>query len=128
MYVLQALYYSAGVLLLALGMSYFTSAVSVFFPDVRQIVNIGLQIGVWATPIMWDINDMKEKIPEAVLIIMKCNPLYYIVLGYREAFIDKVWFWEHPGMTLYFWGFTLTVCLLGVKVFKRLKVHFADVL
>ena len=31
-------------------------------------------------------------------------------------------------MTLYFWGFTLTVCLLGVKVFKRLKVHFADVL
>ncbi|GFI31785.1 teichoic acid translocation permease protein TagG [Lachnospiraceae bacterium] len=128
LYVLQALYYSAGVLLLALGMSYFTSAVSVFFPDVRQIVNIGLQIGVWATPIMWDINDMKEKIPEAVLIIMKCNPLYYIVLGYREAFIDKVWFWEHPGMTLYFWGFTLTVCLLGVKVFKRLKVHFADVL
>lgn len=128
LYVLQALYYSVGVLLLALGMSYFTSAVSVFFPDVRQIVNIGLQIGVWATPIMWDINDMKEKIPEAVLIIMKCNPLYYIVLGYREAFIDKVWFWEHPGMTLYFWGFTLTVCLLGVKVFKRLKVHFADVL
>lgn len=128
LYVLQVLYYSAGVLLLALGMSYFTSAVSVFFPDVRQIVNIGLQIGVWATPIMWDINDMKEKIPEAVLIIMKCNPLYYIVLGYREAFIDKVWFWEHPGMTLYFWGFTLTVCLLGVKVFKRLKVHFADVL
>ena len=128
LYVLQALYYSAGVLLLALGMSYFTSAVSVFFPDVRQIVNIGLQIGGWATPIMWDINDMKEKIPEAVLIIMKCNPLYYIVLGYREAFIDKVWFWEHPGMTLYFWGFTLTVCLLGVKVFKRLKVHFADVL
>ncbi len=128
LYVLQALYYSAGVLLLALGMSYFTSAVSVFFPDVRQIVNIGLQIGVWATPIMWDINDMKEKIPEAVLIIMKCNPLYYIVLGCREAFIDKVWFWEHPGMTLYFWGFTLTVCLLGVKVFKRLKVHFADVL
>ncbi|MCI8871277.1 MAG: ABC transporter permease [Lachnospiraceae bacterium] len=128
LYVLQALYYSAGVLLLALGMSYFTSAVSVFFPDVRQIVNIGLQIGVWATPIMWDINDMKEKIPEAVLIIMKCNPLYYIVLGYREAFIDKVWFWEHPGMTLYFWGLTLTVCLLGVKVFKRLKVHFADVL
>ncbi len=126
--VLQALHYTAGVLLLALGMSYFTSAVSVFFPDVRQIVNIGLQIGVWATPIMWDINDMKEKIPEAVLIIMKCNPLYYIVLGYREAFIDKVWFWEHPGMTLYFWGFTLTVCLLGVKVFKRLKVHFADVL
>ena len=128
LYVLQVLYYSAGALLLALGLSYFTSAVSVFFPDVRQIVNIALQVGVWATPIMWDINDMKEKIPGFVLILLKCNPMYYIVLGYREAFIDKAWFWEHPGMTAYFWGFTLIACLLGVKVFKRLKVHFADVL
>lgn len=127
-YVLQALYYSAGVLLLALGLSYFTSAVSVFFPDMRQIVNIALQVGIWMTPIMWNLDDMREKIPSFLLIILKCNPLYYIVMGYRESFIDKVWFWEHPGMTIYFWGFTLFMCLLGVTVFKRLKVHFADVL
>ncbi len=128
LYVLQALYYSAGVLLLALGMSYLTSAVSVFFPDVRQIVNIALQIGVWATPIMWNIDDMKAKIPGFALILLKCNPLYYIVTGYREAFIDKAWFWERPGLTVYFWVFTFFACMLGVGVFKRLKVHFADVL
>ncbi len=128
MYMLQAAYYSFGVLLLALGFSYLTSAISVFFPDVRQIVNIALQIGIWATPIMWNVDDMKSKIPGAALVLLKCNPLYYIVLGYRESFIDKVWFWEHPGMTVYFWAFTIVVCLLGVSIFKRLKVHFADVL
>ncbi len=89
-YMLQVVYYSLGVLLLALGLSYFTSAVSVFFPDARQIVNIALQIGIWATPIMWNINDMKEKIPDAAMVILKLNPLYYIVMGYREAMIDKV--------------------------------------
>ena len=89
-YMLQAVYYSLGVLLFALGLSYFTSAVSVFFPDARQIVNIALQIGIWATPIMWNINDMKEKIPDAAMVILKLNPLYYIVMGYREAMIDKV--------------------------------------
>lgn len=128
LYLLQAVYYSLGILLLALGMSYLTSAVSVFFPDVRQIVNIALQIGIWMTPIMWNLDDMKAKIPGFALVILKCNPLYYIVMGYREAFIDKVWFWEHPGLTAYFWAFTLLTCMLGVAIFKRLKVHFADVL
>ena len=50
------------------------------------------------------------------------------MLGYREALIDKVWFWEHPGMTIYFWCFTALVCVSGVTIFRRLKVHFADVL
>lgn len=127
-YVLQTIYYSIGVLILALGMIYLTSAVTVFFPDVRQIVNIALQIGIWVTPIMWNIDDMKEKIPASVLGLLKLNPLYYIVMGYRESFIDKVWFWEHPGLTVYFWIFTAVICVLGVTVFKRLKVHFADVL
>ena len=127
-YVLQVLYYSLGVLILALGMTYLTSALSVFFPDVRQIVGILLQIGIWMTPIMWSIADMQDKIPSAVLGILQLNPLYYIVMGYRESLIDKVGFWEHPGLTIYFWVFTAVVCVLGVTVFKRLKVHFADVI
>lgn len=127
-YVLQVIYYSFGVLLLALGISYLTSAVSVFFPDVRQIVNIALQVGIWATPIMWKLSDMQEKIPHAVLAVIELNPFFYIVQGYREALIDKVWFFEHPWMTLYFWCFTAAICFLGVTVFRRLKVHFADVL
>ncbi len=127
-YVLQVIYYSFGVLLLALGLSYLTSAVSVFFPDVRQIVNIALQVGIWATPIMWKLSDMQEKIPHAVLVVIELNPFFYIVQGYREALIDKVWFFEHPWMTLYFWCFTAAICFLGVTVFRRLKVHFADVL
>lgn len=127
-YVLQVVYYSLGVLFLSLGMSYLTSAVTVFFPDTKQIVNIALQVGIWATPIMWAIDDMKEKIPGAVMTVLRLNPLYYIVQGYREALIEKVWFWEHPGMGIYFWCFTAAVCILGAAVFRRLKIHFADVL
>ncbi len=128
LYILQVIYYSMGVLFFALGLSYLTSAISVFFPDVRQIVNIALQIWIWVTPIMWNINDMQARMPAVVLKLLKVNPLYYIVMGYREAFIEKVWFWEHPELTLYFWILTGFICLLGVTVFKRLKVHFADML
>lgn len=128
-YVLQVIYYSFCMFVLVIGLSYFTSSVLVFFRDLGQIVNIALQVGIWATPIMWNYDDMVAKGISPVLgTILKANPMFYIVQGYRDAFINKCGFWEHPGMTLYFWVFTLIIILIGRHVFKKLKPHFADVL
>ena len=113
--------------LLVLGLSYLTSAVVVFFRDLTQIVNIVLQVGVWMTPIMWNISDILADYPLLVKIF-KLNPMYYIVDGFRNALLDHVWFWEKPMWTLVFWVITLLFFVLGVNVFNRLKVHFADVL
>ena len=38
------------------------------------------------------------------------------------------WFWERPTLTLYYWGVTRVVFLVGLKMFKRLRPHFSDVL
>ena len=38
------------------------------------------------------------------------------------------WFWERPMLTVYFWGVTIVLMLLGLKVFKKLRPHFSDVL
>ena len=35
---------------------------------------------------------------------------------------------QEAVLTLYFWGFTLIVFVLGTRLFKKLQVHFADVL
>ncbi len=48
--------------------------------------------------------------------------------GYRDTFIYRTWFFEHPGLTIYFWSFTLFFFVFGALVFSRLKPHFADVL
>ena len=61
-------------------------------------------------------------------MILKLNPIYYIVNGYREALIDKRWFWENPNQLVYFWLVTAIVFVFGSVIFKRLKMHFADVL
>ncbi len=125
-YYLQLFYYSFCLLVLVLGLSYATSAIVVFFKDLTQVINIILQVGIWVTPIMWNLDTME--ISQAAKTIFKLNPLYYITSGYRDTFIYKVAFWERPRQTLYFWGFTLVVFVLGTVIFKRLKVHFADVL
>jgi len=48
--------------------------------------------------------------------------------GFRDTLLDKVWFWEKPLWSIYFWGLCIFVYLGGVKMFNRLKVHFSDVL
>ena len=123
-YTVQILYYSACLFLLVLAMCYTTCAIVVFFKDLSQIINILLQIGMWATPILWDLHI----IPGFWQKILKLNPLVYIVNGYRSAVYGREWFFQDFFSTVYFWMFTVLVFGLGTMVFKRLKVHFADVL
>lgn len=128
LYTLQIIYYSFALFVLVLGICYTTCAIVIFFRDLTQIINIILQVGVWVTPIMWNIEDMAQRMPRALVLIMKANPLYYIVNGYRDALLNKVWFWERFDLTCLYWFVTAAVFALGAIIFKRLKVHFADVL
>ncbi len=127
-YVIQLVYYSFCVFMLVLAMSYTTCAVTVFFKDLKQIIAIALQVGVWMTPIMWDFTDMNIDPYSKLARLLKVNPMYYVVAGYRNALVDKQWFWEHPWQTLYFWAVTIVLFVFGARLFKKLKVHFADVL
>lgn len=123
-YTIQILYYSACLFVFVLALCYATCAVVVFFKDLTQIINIALQIGIWATPILWNIDTA----PEEWVVILKLNPLVYIVNGYRSAIYERSWFFEDFFSTMYFWIATVVLFGIGVAVFKRLKPHFADVL
>lgn len=124
-YTLQLFYYSACLFIFVLALCYTTCAVVVFFKDLSQIISIGLQIGMWATPILWNIGDMENS---TVITLLKLNPLVYIVNGYRSAVYEKEWFFQDFFSTMYFWIVTVVLFGIGALVFKRLKVHFADVL
>lgn len=123
---IQIVYYSACTFMLTLGLVYATSAIVVFFRDLTQIISICLQVGIWMTPIMWDVN-MLANYPW-LMKLFKFNPMYYIVTGYRDSMLGKEWFWNHWGWTAYFWIVTGALFALGSWIFKRLKPHFADVL
>lgn len=123
---LQILYYSFGMILLCLGISYLTGAVAALFRDLTQVVSIILQVGIWFTPIMWNIKAMSFAKP--LMAVLQINPMFYIVQGYRDALIDQVWFWQRPLSTAVFWIEVAAVYLIGRTAFRRLRVHFADVL
>ena len=123
-YVFQFIYYLFCLCVLTLGIGWIVSSLNVFFRDVSQVVGVVIQVGFWSTPIFWDINMM----PPKVQMVLKLNPMFYIVQGYRDSFIYQTGFWEHPYLSLYFWTVTLCILAVGVVVFQRLKPQFADVL
>lgn len=127
LYLIQIIYYSFCMILFTTGIVYAASAVNVFFRDMKEVVGIILQVGIWVTPIMWPLETMAN-IPGWAKTLLRLNPMYYIVSGYRDAFINKTGFWEHPALTAVFWGITLVLLFWGTSIFKKLRPHFADIL
>jgi teichoic acid transport system permease protein len=124
MYALQFFYYLFCSITFVFAFSLVTSSVIVFFRDLGQIINIILLIGMWVTPLFWDIGI----VPEQYRFIEKLNPFFYIVQGYRDSFTEGVWFWQRYNHSIYFWVVTLLLLILGSVIFNRLKPHFPDVL
>jgi len=123
-YLLQFFYYCLCLCLFSLGLAWMCSALNVFVRDITHIVGVAIQVGFWITPIFWDLQIM----PGRVQFLLKLNPMYYIVQGYRDSFIYQTGFWCHPLQTAYFWTVCLLVLAGGMYIFKRLKPQFADVL
>ena len=123
-YNFQAIYYLFGMFLFSLGLGWFLSAVNVFYKDVGPTLNVALNVWFWFTPIVW----LQDILPHRFLFIIKLNPIYYIVDGYKASFIYHSPIWHNPANGLYFWGICVIVFLAGAATFKRLKPEFAEVL
>lgn len=124
LYWLQIPYFILCTILLVLGLGWLTSALRVFVKDIGEIIGVIIQFGFWLTPIFWSI----EIIPEQYQSILKFNPMFYIIDGYRNALIHEVWFWEDMDLSIYFLSVTAVILILGAIIFKRLRPHFGDVL
>lgn len=125
-YLIQLPYYTFCTFMLVLALSYTTCALVIFFRDLLQIINIGLQVGMWVTPILWNFD--VTNLPHWVKVVLQLNPVFYIVKGFRNCLFNRTWFFEDTLLTIYFWALTIGLFALGTYIFKRLKVHFADVL
>ena len=123
---IQIVYYMICLIALVTALSYFTASIVPFFKDFGQIVNVLIQIGMWLTPIMWNYDELAPGMGKWS-VLFKLNPMFYIVQGYRDSFMQGAWFWSRK-MTLYFWAFVLIAGFISYKCFRRMKPHFADVI
>lgn len=125
LHTLQFIYYFGCMAVLLLGAGWLTASTSIFVKDVSNVVSVVTQFGFWLTPIFWRIESM----PDNIQSLLKLNPVYYLVTGYRDSITGDAYFWQRPMQeTLVFWVFTIIISVIGTLIFKRLKPHFAEVI
>lgn len=109
-------------LLFTLGVTLFTSAVNVFYRDVSPVVQIGLQLWLYLTPVAYPLSAVPERYQPFFLL----NPLTGVVEGLRAVVV----FGREPDWTVV--GISavliLTVFTGAVLLFKRTDKYFADVI
>jgi lipopolysaccharide transport system permease protein len=111
----------APLVLLTLGISWFFSALGVFFRDIGQVMQFLTTVLMWASGVFYS----AQKYP-AAWIYMRFNPVLLAIDLIRDA---ALWVrplnCHHLGY-LYLTGFV--ACYLGHLAFRRMKPGFADVL
>ena len=124
-YNLQIIYYVLCEVIFVYALVLITSSIAVFIRDTLQVIGILNQIFFWTIPIVWMESNISNQI---ILRILKLNPIYYFVEGFRNSMIDHKWFWQNPIYSLYFWLVTIFILIVGIGINKRLKKYFADLL
>lgn len=121
---LQFMYYLFCGWALLLGMIWLTASLSVFVKDVENFVGLCVQFGFWASPVFWSLDSF----PQKYHFLLKLNPVFYLINGYRDTFIYKIPFWHNSFDLIQYWTITIIVLIVGRYTYGRLRPHFGDVL
>ena len=108
-----------------LGFSWLMAALTVFLRDMSQFLIVALILWFWFTPIFYSIEQVEERLPMLALVL-KLNPLTYIVRGYQDLLINHRL--PEPWMLLALTVLSASSLVVGGVVFRVLKREFVDVL
>ncbi len=103
----------------------FSSFIGAISKDFVNLVKSFITAIFWLSGILW--NADKIAIPWLKKSLM-LNPVTFLVNGFRNCFINKVWFWEQPKRLLYFAIITLILLIAALWSYRKLRKDIADVL
>lgn len=107
-------------LALALGLGLAGATLNVFYRDIKHLVTLGLQLWLYATPIIYPVS----LVPERFRSLYFLNPMAGVIEAYRAVLLYEAL----PGPYLFTSVLTAPVILVvGYWLFKRLEPQFADV-
>ncbi len=106
--------------ILCLGISFITSAITVYFRDMEQILGILGMAWMYMTPIMYSV----DMVPKEFNFIFELNPMSPIILAYRSI----MYYGQAPEITVLVQGLMLglAVLVIGFALFKKLKKRFVE--
>lgn len=105
---------------LGLGFGILISALTTRYRDLQYLVGFGLQLAMYATPVIYPISS----VPEQYRWLISANPVAPIVETFRYAFLGAGSFsWLSLGYSA---GFTMTLLTCGIILFNHVEKTFMD--
>lgn len=103
-----------------LGLGLACAALNVFFRDVRSLLVLALQIGFYASPVIYPVS----LVPASLRSIYYLNPMAGIIAAFRDVLLER----QLPGYYLAQAALVaLLVLLAGYWFFKRVEFQAADI-
>ncbi len=106
---------------LGLGLGVIISALTTKYRDLRFLVQFGVTLLMYATPVILPISSF----PQRFRWIILANPMTPIVEIFRYAFLGGAGTVNLPDLA-YSFGFMLVVVIIGTVIFNRVEATFMD--
>lgn len=103
----------------------FAGVMSVVSKDFLHLVRSTLTALFWLSGILYNVRNIKNVVLRRFLM---CNPVTIIVTGYRNCFIDKIWFWNSWHGLRNIAILYAVLLVLSLWAYKRLVKTIPDVL
>jgi lipopolysaccharide transport system permease protein len=108
---------------LGLSIGIIISSMTVKYRDLKFLVNFGVQLLMYGSPIVFPLSLVEEQYPEYKLLIL-ANPITSIIEAFKYAFLGVGDFnWMHLAYSLFF---TIFLFFTGLIVFHRVEKSFMD--
>jgi len=105
---------------LGMGFGIIISSLTTKYRDLRFLVTFGVQLLMYATPVIYPVSSVPERFRPLIL----ANPVTPIVETFRYAFLGAGT--VDLGHLLYSFIFILVVVVLGIVIFNRVEQTFMD--
>jgi ABC-type polysaccharide/polyol phosphate export permease len=102
------------------GLAMIISALTVQLRDMRHLVEVGLAMLFWGTPIVYTIN----QVPERLHWIIALSPLSPYIVSYQAMFYHGQW--PGPGLLVPAVVYAVAAMVIGARVFFRLEPRFGE--
>lgn len=110
---------------LGLGFGLVISSLTTKYRDLRFLITFGVQLWMYATPVIYPLSVMKQNYPDKIWVIV-ANPLTAIIETFKYGFTGVGVF--ERNYLLYSFVMSIAVLLLGIIVFNRVQKNFMDVI
>ena len=108
---------------LGMGLGLMISALTTKYRDLRFLVQFGIQLAMYASPIVYPISMAEEG--SLTRIIIKSNPMTSVIETFKYTFFGKADMLDLPNL-LYGFSCSLLLLLLGLFLFNRVERSFMD--